>query len=155
MSVRRTCAALFVLVTLASCASEPLDESREFQIDETFSLEEQALIREYLGRLAAVTGQPIATSVGIARDRKIIVRVVGAKGAHWEQGSRVIRIGTEWATPTNTAVFAAHEMGHDLGIEHVKGVSLMAELLSCREWCWSAEDQAACERAGMCNRNED
>ncbi len=141
---------------MVSCMTEPesYDESRNFQIDASFSPAEQIMIRERLDKLSEKTGQYIGTTIGITSDRKIIVRIEGYKGGYWEPGVRKIGIGTVYATPENTADIAAHEMGHDMGFEHVQGASLMSPILfDCgNDMCWSPEDQAECERVNVCVR---
>ncbi len=143
-------AILFVLL-MTSCTSEVYDmnQPRDFQLDASFSPEEQAAIIASLDMLSEKTGQHIGISIGIDREDRTIRRVVGQKGGEWG-GHRQIVIGTVWLTPENAAAFAAHEMGHDLGFNHVKGSSLMFPYLSCDGFCWSAQDQAECERVGVC-----
>ncbi len=142
---------LFILL-MASCADDPYDmtQPREFQIDASFSPEEQASIVAHLSQLSDITGQHIGVTIGINREERVIVRRVGDKGGEWG-GHRQINIGTVWLTPDNAGLLAAHEMGHDLGMDHVKGASLMSPVVfDCDGMCWSPQDQSECDRVGAC-----
>lgn len=168
-------ACLFVSIMLTSCTLEMFYDNklkdRHFRADVSFTTDEQFYIKEYLNTLSRITDHPISVEFDLPHPEtdadvhddanQIIVRTPG-RGGTWgyKPGNRVIRIGTGNGTYSakEVAFLVAHEMGHDLGFNHVADKnSLMSTYIPVdkygnlnEDFIWSEADEAECERVKIC-----
>lgn len=158
-------------LVLVGCAT-PLEddpETYDFRADDSFTQDEQIAIRDYFSQLSEITETPISVTFDFPHPKhdvswsgdelgedRVIVRSWG-HGGLWTSKHRTIRVGTGNNTykPGYVAVFASHEVAHDMGLKHVNDpAALMNPLLGGDHFRWNQSDQNECYRVHVCKSKE-